>query len=88
MAIIGSGMADILTAHHILQTSHTNFLCTGTPMPCIVLLDARDLCSVVKTATLAGLEDGEARTAFQDYVARTHTELKTLVDAGGLAEYF
>ena len=64
-------------------------------MPRIVLLDARDLCSgatarngghsKVKTATLASLADGAARTAFQDYVHRTHVELKSLVDAEALA---
>jgi glycine/D-amino acid oxidase-like deaminating enzyme len=95
IAIIGSGMAGILTAYHILQTSHANFLKAGTPMPRIVLLDARDLCSgatarngghsKVKTATLTSLADGAARTAFQDYVHRTHMELKALVDAEALA---
>ncbi|CAN9341373.1 unnamed protein product [Alternaria alternata] len=95
IAIIGSGMAGILTAYHILQTSHANFLEAGTPMPHIVLLDARDLCSgatarngghsKVKTATLTSLADGAARTAFQDYVHRTHVELKSLVDAEALA---
>jgi glycine/D-amino acid oxidase-like deaminating enzyme len=96
IAIIGSGMAGILTLYHILQTSHRAYLTTGTRMPRVVLIDARDLCSgatarngghaKVKTATLAGLKTAEERNALADYVQRTIYELKRLVEEEGLVE--
>jgi glycine/D-amino acid oxidase-like deaminating enzyme len=96
IAIIGSGMAGILTAYYILQTSQTSHFTTGTPIPSVVILDARDLCSgatarngghaKIKTATITGMTDGADRNAFQDYVHRVICELKTIVDNEGLAE--
>ncbi|KAI4944286.1 hypothetical protein J4E91_008843 [Alternaria rosae] len=93
IAIIGSGMAGVLTAYHILQSCHKRALATGEPMPRVVLLDARDLCSgatarngghaKVKTATLAGMKDGSMRTALANYVQRVIYELKTLVEDEG-----
>jgi len=96
IAIIGSGMAGVLTLYHILQTSHKSYLATGKPMPRVVLLDARDLCSgatarngghsKIKTATLAGMEDGAMRTEMADYIQSVIYELKSLVEEEGLAQ--
>lgn len=70
VAIIGSGMAGILTAYWILRNaSKENEKGRGDGgIPSVVLLEARDLCSgatarngghaKVKTATLAGLKSG------------------------------
>lgn len=96
IAIIGSGMAGVLTAYHILQSCHKRYLTAGEPMPRVVLLDARDLCSgatarngghaKVKTATLAAMKEGSTRTAMANYVQRVIYELKTLVEDEGLAQ--
>ncbi|PVI03708.1 FAD dependent oxidoreductase [Periconia macrospinosa] len=67
IAIIGSGMAGILTAYHILQsfTASSHKYTPGQPIPSIILLEARDLCSgatarngghcKIKTTTLLNL---------------------------------
>ncbi|KAH7412134.1 FAD dependent oxidoreductase-domain-containing protein [Phaeosphaeria sp. MPI-PUGE-AT-0046c] len=88
VAIIGSGMAGVLTAYHILQSN---------PSCSVVLLDARSLCSgatgrngghaKVKTATLVGLKSEAERNALQAYVFGTMRGLKEVVDReAGLAE--
>jgi glycine/D-amino acid oxidase-like deaminating enzyme len=94
IAIIGSGMAGIMTAYHILQSSHTLFRTTGQPIPNIVILEARELCSgatarngghaKVKTATLTGMEDGKMRSAIQEYVHNVIQDIKRVVDEEGL----
>jgi glycine/D-amino acid oxidase-like deaminating enzyme len=88
VAIIGSGMAGVMTAYHILEKS---------PDLHVVLLDARALCSgatgrngghiKVQTATLAALPTDEERNAMQAFLARTIRHVKTIVDKEGLAEY-
>lgn len=95
IAVIGSGMAGILTAYHILQKASSSTKNGGTsPLPKIVILEARDLCSgatarngghaKVKTATLAGLPDAAARNAFQAYVLSVIVALKKIVDEESL----
>ena len=105
IAIIGSGMAGVLTCYHILSdwrkqqqeaTLSKNTTTTPSPMPSILLLDARSLCSgatarngghsKVKTSTLTSLPTAAARNAFQAYVRSNILALKTLVDKEGLAE--
>jgi len=96
IAIIGSGMAGVLTLYHILQNAHKSHLATGKRMPRVVLLDARDLCSgatarngghsKIKTATLAGMQDSALRTEMADYHQRVIYELKSLVEDEGLAQ--
>lgn len=91
IAIIGSGMAGVLTAYHIL--SHSHF---PSP-PSILLIDARPLCSgatgrngghaKVKTSTLAGLSTCEERDAMQRYVFGVQAALKEVMDGNeGLGE--
>ncbi|OAL01993.1 DAO-domain-containing protein [Phaeosphaeriaceae sp. SRC1lsM3a] len=88
IAIIGSGMAGVLTAYHILRSNLSSS---------VMLLDARALCSgatgrngghaKVKTATLAGLKSESERNAMQAYVFAVMGCLKEVVDAEkGLAE--
>ncbi|KAF1943335.1 FAD dependent oxidoreductase [Clathrospora elynae] len=84
VAIIGSGMAGVVTAYHILQTSPPDNL------PKLVILDARDLCSgatarngghaKVMTATLAGLPCA-LRSQLQDYVLGVIDAIHRIVDA-------
>ncbi|KAF1844645.1 FAD dependent oxidoreductase [Cucurbitaria berberidis CBS 394.84] len=83
IAIIGSGMAGIVTAYHILKGSPRD------KIPNVVILEARELCSgatarngghtKVKTATLANLDPG-FRTEFQKYVLDVIDALKRIVD--------
>ncbi|KAH7073893.1 FAD dependent oxidoreductase [Paraphoma chrysanthemicola] len=85
IAIIGSGMAGMLTLYHILATTSA----ARNPLPHIVLLDARALCSgatarngghaKIKTDTLTGL-DGGVRREFAAYVRSVIAALKELVD--------
>lgn len=89
IAIIGSGMAGVLTLYHILQSS-----AAATP-PQVVLLDARQLCSgatgrngghaKIKTDTLASLPQG-TRGPMQRYVSSVIHALKALVEAENLAD--
>lgn len=85
-------MAGVLTLHYILATTSA----ARKPLPRIVLLDARSLCSgatarngghaKVKTDTLTGL-DQSMRRAFAAYVSSVISALKDLVDGEeGLAE--
>ncbi|KAH7089545.1 FAD dependent oxidoreductase-domain-containing protein [Paraphoma chrysanthemicola] len=86
IAIIGSGMAGILTLYYILATSSA----ANKPLPHIVLLDARSLCSgatarngghaKIKTDTLTSL-DGDVRRDFAAYVSSVMAALKELVDS-------
>jgi len=88
VAIIGSGMAGVLTAYHILEKN---------PDLHVVLLDARALCSgatgrngghiKVQAATLAALPTDEERNAMQSFVGQTIRHVKTIVDKEGLTEY-
>ena len=91
IAIIGTGMAGVLTAYYILKNGGEE------ARPKIVLLEARQLCSgatarngghaKIKTATLARLDgDDRARNEMQAYVLGVIEELKTVVDAEELAE--
>jgi glycine/D-amino acid oxidase-like deaminating enzyme len=91
IAIIGSGMAGVLTAYHILQNS------APASLPSVLLFDARSLCSgatgrngghaKVKTATLTSLPGDRARNAMQSYVFGVMRELKAIIDAeDGLGE--
>lgn len=92
IAIIGSGMAGIVTAYHILKTYSSKS--DGQGVPKLVILEARQLCSgatarngghsKVKTATLAGLPNAQARNELQAYVHGVVDELKTIVDEEGL----
>jgi glycine/D-amino acid oxidase-like deaminating enzyme len=90
IAIIGSGMAGVLTAYHIFKNAGSG------KVPSVVLLEARQLCSgatgrngghiKVKTATLASLATGEERNELQGYVLRVINSIKRVVDDDDLAE--
>jgi glycine/D-amino acid oxidase-like deaminating enzyme len=94
IAIIGSGMAGILTLYHILQQSAKEQTKSGKPIPNVVLLEARELCSgatarngghaKIKTATLTAIQDGEKRTEFQEYVHNVRQEIKAVVNTEGI----
>jgi glycine/D-amino acid oxidase-like deaminating enzyme len=93
IAIIGSGMAGIMTAYHVLQSSHLEHKMSGKKKPNVVLLEARQLCSgatarngghaKVKTATLTNLPSA-LRSSFQGYVHNVIQGIKSVVDNEGL----
>ncbi|CAO2648613.1 Nn.00g078800.m01.CDS01 [Neocucurbitaria sp. VM-36] len=90
IAIIGSGMAGVLTAYHILQSSPHNKL------PNILLLEARALCSgatarngghsKVKTDTLLNLP-APLRASFQAYVLSVIHRLHDIATSESLAAH-
>jgi glycine/D-amino acid oxidase-like deaminating enzyme len=86
IAILGSGLAGILTLYHVLASAPHS----SAPHSRALLLDARALCSgatgrngghaKIKTATLAGLRAGE-RGAWMAYVGGVRAELARIVEA-------
>lgn len=97
VAVIGAGLAGVLSAYHVLKNSAPDSVAGGGDEgPSVVLVDARQLCSgatgrngghvKVQVKTLLGLEGGEKeggkkRSALQGYVDRVMLDLKGIVEA-------
>jgi glycine/D-amino acid oxidase-like deaminating enzyme len=91
IAIIGSGMAGILTEYHILSQARSLSL---LPLPSLVVLESRELCSgatarngghaKIKIATITHLTDRRLRSEMQEYVDGVIKNLKETVDDEGV----
>ncbi|KAF1348261.1 FAD dependent oxidoreductase [Lizonia empirigonia] len=89
VAVVGAGLAGVLSAYHVLKKSSEDgdAAAAGDGEKSrgldVVLLDARQLCSGA-TGRNGGHVKGRKRSDLQDYVERVMFELKSIVEEEGL----